>query len=37
MYSARHINGVDAQARFGIGHGAGVIYVLTLNSAGRNP
>jgi hypothetical protein len=37
LYSARRINGVDAQARFGIGHGAGVIYVLTLNSAGRNP
>ncbi len=37
LYSARRINGIDAQARFGIGHSAGVIYVLTLSSKDRTP
>ena len=37
LWSARRINGIDAQARFGIGHGAGVIYVLTVTNKGRNP
>lgn len=32
--SIRRINGVDAQARFGIGHGAGVIFISTIS--GRN-
>ncbi len=32
IYSLRRINGVDAQARFGIGHGAGVIYISTVSS-----
>jgi hypothetical protein len=37
LWSVRRINGIDAQGRFGIGHGAGVIYVLTLSSKDRNP
>jgi len=37
LWSVRRINGIDAQARFGIGHGAGVIYVTTLSSKGRVP
>jgi hypothetical protein len=35
VYSVRRINGVDAQARFGIGHGAGVLYVSTLTSRSK--
>ncbi|MEO7456429.1 MAG: hypothetical protein ABIY52_09220 [Gemmatimonadaceae bacterium] len=34
IYNIRRINGVDAQARFGIGHGAGVIYVSTIGNRG---
>ncbi|MEP6621796.1 MAG: hypothetical protein ABJE47_20885 [bacterium] len=30
IYSIRRIRGTDAQARWGIGHGAGVLYVLSL-------
>jgi hypothetical protein len=35
IYSIRRINGVDAQARFGIGHGAGVLYVSTMSSRAK--
>jgi hypothetical protein len=35
--SIRHFNGTDAQARFGIGHGSGVIYVLSITNANRKP
>lgn len=30
IYSIRHLNGVAAQARFGVGHSYGVIYVATM-------
>jgi hypothetical protein len=35
VYSIRRINGVDAQARFGIGHGSGVIFVSTVSSQSK--
>lgn len=35
IYSIRRISGVDAQARFGIGHGAGVLYVSTLSTRSK--
>jgi hypothetical protein len=35
IYNVRRINGVDAQARFGIGHSAGVIYVSTLTTRSK--
>lgn len=36
VYSIRRINGVDASARFGIGHGSGVLYVSSV-AARNNP
>lgn len=35
IYSIRRINGVDAQARFGIGHGSGVLYITTMTFRGK--
>jgi hypothetical protein len=35
IYTIRRINGVEAQGRFGIGHGAGVLYVTTITNRGR--
>jgi hypothetical protein len=37
VYSIRRINGIDAQARYGIGHSAGVIYVSTVTFRGKTP
>jgi hypothetical protein len=37
LWSVRRINGIDAQGRFGIGHGAGVIYVVTVGGKDRAP
>ena len=37
VYSIRRINGIDSQARFGIGHSAGVIYVSTLTMRAKSP
>jgi hypothetical protein len=37
VYSIRRINGIDAQARFGIGHSAGVLYVVTVTFRGKAP
>lgn len=37
VYSVRRINGVDAQARFGIGHGAGVLFVSSVTMRTKSP
>jgi len=37
VYSIRRINGIDAQARYGIGHSAGVIYVSTVTFRNKTP
>lgn len=37
VYSVRRINGVDAQARFGIGHGAGVLFVSSVTQRAKSP
>lgn len=35
--SIRHYNGTDAQARFGIGHGSGVVFVTSVAQGARQP
>jgi hypothetical protein len=37
VYNVRRINGIDAQARFGIGHSAGVIYVSSITMRAKSP
>ena len=37
VYSIRRINGVDAQARFGIGHTGGVLYVSSITMRAKSP
>ena len=37
VYSIRRINGVDAQARFGIGHSGGVLYVSSVTMRAKSP
>ena len=37
VYSVRRINGVDAQARFGIGHSGGVLYVSSVTMRAKSP
>ena len=37
VYSIRRINGVDAQARFGIGHSGGVLYVSSITMRAKSP
>ena len=37
VYSIRRINGVDAQARFGIGHSGGVLYVSSITQRAKSP
>jgi hypothetical protein len=37
VYNVRRINGIDAQARFGIGHSAGVIYVSSVTMRSKSP
>ncbi len=37
VYNVRRINGIDAQARFGIGHSAGVIYVSSVTMRAKSP
>ena len=37
VYNIRRINGIDAQARFGIGHSAGVIYVSSVTMRAKSP
>jgi hypothetical protein len=35
IYTIRRINGVDAQARFGIGHSSGVLFITTMTFRGK--
>jgi hypothetical protein len=37
VYSIRRINGVDAQARWGIGHGSGVLFVSSVTQRAKSP
>ena len=37
VYSIRRINGVDAQARFGVGHSGGVLYVSSVTMRAKSP
>jgi hypothetical protein len=37
VYSVRRINGIDAQARFGIGHGAGVLFISSVTMRSKSP
>jgi hypothetical protein len=37
VYSVRRINGIDAQARFGIGHGAGVLFISSVTMRAKSP
>ena len=37
VYSIRRINGVEWQARFGIGHSGGVLYVSSITLRAKSP